>query len=515
MTRRLLIATLLALPTTLVAQTDTTQRATQRATPPRDTSAAKAALGPPVRKIATASAVSTEQLGNIANVRELSGGRLLVNDGQRRRLLLMDSTLRTISVVLDSLTEVVDAYGVRQGTLMAYRGDSSLFFDPTSYALLILDGEGHTARVRSIPRVRDASWLTQNNSYGWPGIDTKGRLVYRIPAEAGPPLVAPPRGVPWFPQDPDSAFIVAIDFDTRKLDTLGSIRKPKEPYIVKRTPTGGFNFISLTNPLPSTDDWALLSDGTVAFVRGRDYRVEFLGADGQMTSSPKLAFDWQAMNDDAKARLIDSVSNAQRRQATTSYVASMVRWVNMYNQRYPADFKAPDGWTPQAGYLKNWKLPPGVAFPLKYIYGCAPGEEPTMIPTPGDAPAAPTAGPPGPQTGTPSCIPQPVTIPGNTPNAPTLRESSVMSANELPDYRPPFATGAVRADADGDLWIRTLPTKPVPGGPIYDIVNRKGELFDRLQLPPGYSLVGFGVGRVVYLSMRDAAGIHLARVRLR
>ena len=79
-----------------------------------------------------------------------------------------------------------------------------------------------------------------------------------------------------------------------------------------------------------------------------------------------------------------------------------------------------------------------------------------------------TGGPPGPPSGTPSCIPQPVTIPGNTPTAPTLRESAVMPANELPDYRPPFATGAVRADADGNLWIRTLPPKPVPGGPIYD-----------------------------------------------
>ena len=90
-----------------------------------------------------------------------------------------------------------------------------------------------------------------------------------------------------------------------------------------------------------------------------------------------------------------------------------------------------------------------------------------------------------------------------------------MSASELPDYRPPFSGGAVRPDADGNLWIRTIPTKPVPGGPVYDIVSREGELIDRLQLVPGYSLAGFGKGRVVYLSMRDPAGVHLARVRLR
>ena len=43
----------------------------------------------------------------------------------------------------------------------------------------------------------------------------------------------------------------------------------------------------------------------------------------------------------------------------------------------------------------------------------------------------------------------------------------------------------------------------------------QGELVDRLQLPSGYSLMGFGKGKVVYLSMRDAQGIHLARVQLR
>ena len=90
-----------------------------------------------------------------------------------------------------------------------------------------------------------------------------------------------------------------------------------------------------------------------------------------------------------------------------------------------------------------------------------------------------------------------------------------MSASDLPDYRPPFSNGAVRPDADGNLWIRTIPPKPIPGGTVYDVVSRQGELMDRLQLPQGYSIAGFGKGRVVYLSMRDQTGIHLARVQLR
>lgn len=489
----------------------------------RDSAAAPALAGPPIRKISTASAVSTEQLGNVASVRELAGGRVLVNDGTRRRLLLMDSSLKVVEVVLDSLTEVANSYGTRQGMLMALRGDSTLFIDPASYAVLILDPTAKIARVRSVPRVRDVGWLTSGGSNGWPAIDAKGRLVYRIGAEAGPPLVAPPKGVPWFPQDPDSAFIVAMDFDTRKLDTLGSIRTPKFPLQVRRSGEFGFNITSLTNPMPVTDDWAVVSDGSVAFVRSRDYRIEYLNPDGTWKSSAKLPFDWHRMTDEDKQKMVDSVKAAQRKQAMTSYVAGMIRWVNMYKQQYPDDFKVPDGFIPQQGYLKEWKMPPGLVFPPTYIYGCPPGVEPTITavasaPTTASVPAipGPPGGPPGGPTGTPSCIPQPVMVAGgNAPTRPQLREQGVMQPDELPDYRPPFSGGAVRADAEGNLWIRTTPYKPVPGGPVYDIVNRAGEMIDRLQLPQGYNVVGFGKGRVVYVTMRDASGIHLARVRLK
>src|SRR5688572_20085683 len=63
-------------------------------------------VGPPIQAITTASAVSKEPLGTIVGVRELPDGRVLVNDGMRRRLLLMDTTLTSVTVVLDSLTGV-------------------------------------------------------------------------------------------------------------------------------------------------------------------------------------------------------------------------------------------------------------------------------------------------------------------------------------------------------------------------------------------------------------------------
>jgi hypothetical protein len=349
-------------------------------------------------------------------------------------------------------------------------------------------------------------------------------VVYRIAARPGRPLVAPPPGVPYFPPEPDSAFVVAIDLETRKIDTLGAIRIPKSASTVRRTADGRFNFYEVINPLPSTDEWAVLSDGTVAFVRGVDYRIDYRHADGTWTSSAKLPFDWQRVTEEDKQRMIDSVKADQRRSQMGSFVSSMIRWANQYGKPYPAGFTVPEGYRLQNGLSRDWKLPPGLQFPPNYIYACGPNETPTMTPAPAPPAGRPADAPgrggrgefPGGPSGIPSCIPAPVVVSGgNAPPPPTIRETGVMPASELPDYRPPFAPGAVRADADGNLWVRTIPSKPTPGGTVYDIISRQGEMVDRLQLPVGYSLVGFGKGKVVYLSMRDAQGIHLARVRLR
>jgi hypothetical protein len=511
-----------------LAQTDSVR-------PPAGGPAPTVVNGPPIRRIATASAVSTEQLGSIQTVRELPDGRVLVNDGNRRRLLLMDTSLKVVKAVLDSLSEMSNTYGVRPGSLIPWRGDSTLFIDPASLAMLVLDPAGEIARVRSVPSVNQLGLITGMTGYGQPAVDFKGRLIYTMWVEPPRPTKPPPRGVPWFPEQPDSQLVIGINFDTRKIDTLGAIKIPKFGMQVKLMANGGFNFIEQINPLPSQDEYAVLSDGAIAFVRSIDYRVDYLNPDGTWSSSPKLPYDWQAIPDSLKRWIVDSVHKAESRNAHVQYTTALIRWVNMYGKGYPENFKAPEGYVPPQGFAKNWKFPPGVTFPANYTYACAPNEEPTEIAlNPEAAAAAASAGPqlppgvvlppgvtmPGMMPGTrpgfrPSCIPMPIAN-TNAPAPPTMRDIGVVHFSLIPDYRPPLARGGtVRADADGNLWIRPIQPKPVPGGPVYDIVNRSGELVDRLQLPPGYTIVGFGKGKIVYLSMRDRTGLHLARVRLR
>ena len=92
---------------------------------------------------------------------------------------------------------------------------------------------------------------------------------------------------------------------------------------------------------------------------------------------------------------------------------------------------------------------------------------------------------------------------------------NLVAPNELPDYRPAFANGSVRADAEGKLWVRIIPAKPSGGGPEYDVIDRSGKLVDRVTLPRGTTIAGFGAGGIVYLGVRDAAGVHVVRARER
>ena len=63
---------------------------------------------------------------------------------------------------------------------------------------------------------------------------------------------------------------------------------------------------TIIQPVPSQDSWAVLSDGTIAFVRARDYHIDWILPDGTKTSTAKLPFDWKRLTDEDKQKLADS-----------------------------------------------------------------------------------------------------------------------------------------------------------------------------------------------------------------
>jgi hypothetical protein len=432
---------------------------------------------PPVRPIGAVVAKSTEVLGtSVTSIRQLPGGRVLVNDVQKRRVLLFDPSLATFTVVADSTSATANAYSGRIGALIPYTGDSTIFVDPTSLSMLVIDGNGKVGRVMSVPRSQDAMMLAVQGA----AIDAKGRLIYRAPPNIG--RMSFTNGVMTPPEIPDSAAIVRIDLATRQMDTLGFMKTPKVKFDISRDDNGGMRMATLINPLPVVDDWAPLPDGSVAFVRGRDYHVDFVNVDGTKTSAAKIPFDWQRMTDEDKSAFIDSLKAARERLGANA---------------------------PTIGL--------GAGGPQMVIVGSANPEGVAPARPGGAAPGARGAAPPagGPRDGGPGSLPNNIRVQGPGGGPAANIQLNFIPATELPDYKPPFFAGSVRADTEGNLWIRTIPTKAIPGGPVYDVVNRKGEIVERVQLPENRTIVGFGSDGTVYLTARNDTSVYLEKAKIR
>ena len=438
---------------------------------------------PPVRPLGAIEAKSAELLGAVSSVRALPGGRVLVNDISGRRLLLFEHGLATYTVVADTTEATANAYSSRAAGLLAYRGDSSLFVDPSSLSMFVIDGAGKITRTMAVPRPNEANALIGGPG-GAPGFDSKGRLVYRAPPQfnfrgpgggggggggGGAGIAFTP------PQFPDSGALVRLDLATRKMDTVAFVKTAKISMTMSQDANGRVSMSSIQNPMQVLDDWALLADGSIAVIRGRDYHIDWTRADGANTSTGKTPFAWRHLDDSAKVAFLDSTKAAMevlRAQAQARQAAG--------GGGVPV-FGGPGG--PGGG--GGGGAGPVISFRMD---GGPPGGGERA----GDGPR--------PQNQAPG-----------TGGALTIPPLQFVGAAELPDYAPPFAPGAARGDADGNLWIRT--SNVMAGGSVYDVINVSGELIDRVQMPAGRVIAGFGTGGVVYMGVRDATGVRLEAAR--
>lgn len=421
---------------------------------------------PPLRPLGPVLATSTEPMSSVAQVRALPGGRVLVHDLTGRRVLLFDSTFAHATVVADTTGATGNAYGSRLGGLIAYRGDSSLFVDPQSLSMLVIDPNGKIVRTMAAPLPNEVNALIGGQN-GTPGFDAQGRLVYRAQFRPMFDRRVGPGGPAGFqmPQLPESSYVVRVDLKTRKVDTASTFRIPKINLNVTNDDNGRFTVTTTVNPIPWTDDWALLSDGTLAVVRGQDYRVDFVSADGKVTSGPKIPYDWQRLTDEDKARIIDSTKTAMEKIRDAQMAANAA--ANPEAAKADSASKAGGRQRVQAEGGGNMQITIG---------GRGGG-------------------------------------PGGGPIGFTLPPLQFVTPNEMPDYRPVFRQGSARGDDDGNLWIRT--SNVTAAGTEYDVISNKGELKDRVLVPPGRVIAGFGPGGMVYMGVVDGMTTKLERAKIK
>ncbi|MEP6835035.1 MAG: hypothetical protein ABJB74_16735 [Gemmatimonas sp.] len=400
----------------------------------------------PVRQMDPPTASTFAPLGLFLGVKQLSDGRVFVDDAQRLRLLLFDSTLTNVAVIADTTGKAAFNYGDNPGRFTSYVGDSSLFFEQSSQTLLVLDAFGHVARITVAPKPTDIKGLpaTMFNA------DAQGRLVYRGSLPRLPAAPVPFGDKRFIMRQSDSAPLVRADFDSRHVDTLAWLKMPKATAFIGTLRSDGsyaYDENRIT-PLSSIDEWTQTADGSIAIVRGLDYHMDWIAPDGRRRSTPKMPFDWIRVTDDDKRRLSDSA-----RVAADKLITEM-------QKRAPAS--APS----RPGSLK-----------MTIRVSATDGSLTAFS-----------------QTG----------------------KNVVVPLSEIPDYWPPVRFGSVAADLDGNVWI--LPTSAVQragGGIVYDVVNRSGQLFERVQMLPDRSIAGFGPNGIIYLRRRDSALVwHLEKSRV-
>jgi len=120
---------------------------------------------PPIRQLAPIAAKSSVQWNNIIGVRALPGGRVLVNDIVGRKVVLLDSTLAAVTIVADTTPATSTAYSGRIASIIPFRADSTLFVDPQSMSMMVVDPNGKMTRVMALPRAEDAGALSPASSF--------------------------------------------------------------------------------------------------------------------------------------------------------------------------------------------------------------------------------------------------------------------------------------------------------------------------------------------------------------
>lgn len=410
---------------------------------------------PPIRPLGPVTHVSRKGLlGSVSMARPLSTGGVIINDITRRQLVLFDSALSTAKTIADASPTSANIYASPMAGLLAFTGDSSLFIEPRSLSMLVIDSKGDVARVMALPSPRDAPFMV-GGPFGIAGFDPRGRIVFRGASLPVRPQSAVPTASVVPPAGPfaDSAPVYRIAIASRERETLSYITIPKQSVSSTRDKTGKFTGMAiLVNPMTVVDEWALLPDGRVAIVRGADFHIDWLELDGRWVSTAKIPYNWERLDDDAKQRVLDS-TRVEAEKTREKLKAAI--------EANPAD----------ANRMAASAGLPGVM---------------VVATNPDGASGRPT---------------QEVMVPA----------TNVVDSKYLSDYRPAFRMGAVRSDAEGNLWVRT--TEPTDHGAIYYVINGKGQLIDRVKLPYGRVIAGFAAG-VVYMGVEDEAGVRLERARI-
>jgi hypothetical protein len=283
-------------------------------------------LGPPT-------VVGTEAFQNIAAVRELSDGKVLViqrgppnamvrnmmkavaTEAERRggprggaasldsalaaqptgrvaRVVMLNATLTTATTVGHAGTGAGE-YAEPEG-FIAGAGDTTLIVDLSRGDIPVIDPAGNIVTSRTLP-VPQMALIALSGTV----VDHAGRLLYLAHVQvsrtgaAGMEIATP-----------DTAPITAYDFKTRGTIPVAQVHVEPASSTMESDSTkpGMMRMHMKTFAFPAIDDWVLMPDGTIAIIRGADLHVDWIAPNGRLRSTPPIPYTKVAVTDSDKVK---------------------------------------------------------------------------------------------------------------------------------------------------------------------------------------------------------------------
>jgi hypothetical protein len=208
-----------------------------------------------------------EPFTNVNGVRELRDGRVVVSD-------VRDKTVQLIDFRSGRATKIGrEGNGPREYALplalIALPGDTSAIYDPLNRRFLLITPNGAPGEFFTIEAEAGATGGAGGLTVSLTAprfTDARGRLYL-----AGSTFRQGPGGV----QPADSVPLLRYDRSTKKRDTVGFYRPPKNNASVSGG--GGRESIRIggANPFAPRDEWAVTPDGRVAVIRSPELRIDW------------------------------------------------------------------------------------------------------------------------------------------------------------------------------------------------------------------------------------------------
>lgn len=284
-------------------------------------SVARAQGAIPERTLGAPTVVGVESFRNIAAVRELSDGRLIVVErgpanammqsmmaglavrmgrggrGGRggtipdslapppprrvARVVMFDAGLTTATPVGLAGTESGE-YAQPDG-LIAGPKDTTLLIDLGRGDIPVIDPAGRITAFKATP----GSLIVALIALGGMAVDGAGRLLYQPRVQASRNTAAGMEIV-----TPDTAPIMAYDFKTGGTIPVAQVHVEESSNTMESDPTkpGAMHMRMKSPAFPVIDDWVMMRDGTLAIIRGADLHIDWIAPNGKRRSTPAIPY---------------------------------------------------------------------------------------------------------------------------------------------------------------------------------------------------------------------------------